>query len=111
MGKLKARLHRFLMGVEGSQALVTAAPPVPIREIMRRFWPYARPYRRWLWLSLLFIALVPAIDTATIWMFKLVVDDVLVPQDFGFLLWIALAYFGLTLLSGVVSFCDDYLST
>jgi len=111
MGRLRSRIHRFLMGMEGAQALVAAAPPVPIREIFRRFWPYARPYRRWLWLILLFIALVPAIDTAMIWMFKLVVDEVLVPLDFGPLLWLVLAYLGLTLLNGFVSFWDAYLST
>ena len=46
-----------------------------------------------------------------IWMFKLVVDDVLVPRDFGPLPWIALAYLGLTLLAGALSFLDDYVST
>ena len=30
-----------------SQALVAAAPVVPVREIFRRFWPDARPYRAW----------------------------------------------------------------
>jgi hypothetical protein len=66
-----------------SQALVAAAPPVSVREIFRRFWPYARPYRRWLVVGLTLIAAVPAVDTAMIWMFKLVVDEVLVPQTFG----------------------------
>jgi ATP-binding cassette, subfamily B, bacterial len=81
-----------------------------VREIFRRFWPYARPYRRWLALSLLLIALVPLIDTAMIWMFKVVVDQVLVPQDFGPFIWIAGAYVGLTLLAGVIGFFDDYLA-
>ena len=81
-----------------------------MREIFRRFWPYARPYRRWLALSLLLIALVPLIDTAMIWMFKLVVDEVLVPQDFGPFVWIAGAYVALTLLAGVLGFFDDYLA-
>ena len=94
-----------------SEALVAASPEVSIREIFRRFWPYARPYRKWIALSLVLIAIVPAIDTVTIWMFKLVVDHVLVPQDFGPFVWIASAYVGLTLLSGIVSFFDEYLST
>ena len=94
-----------------SQALVAAAPPVSVREIFRRFWPYARPYRRWIAVGLVLIAVVPAIDTAMIWMFKLVVDDVLVPQSFGPLPWIALAYLALTLLDGIFSFLDDYVST
>ncbi|HET9121106.1 MAG TPA: ABC transporter ATP-binding protein [Solirubrobacterales bacterium] len=81
-----------------------------MREIFRRFWPYARPYRRWLVLSLVLIAVVPLIDTAMIWMFKVVVDQVLVPQDFGPFVWIAGAYVGLTLLAGVLGFFDDYLA-
>ena len=111
MGRLHARIRRFLTVTGGGQALVAAAPPVPIREIFRRFWPYARPYRGWFMLTLVFIALVSAVDTAMIWMFKLVVDEVLVPLDFGPLLWIALAYLGLTLLDGLIPFCDDYLSS
>lgn len=81
-----------------------------MREIFRRFWPYARPYRRWLALSLLLIALVPLIDAAMIWMFKLVVDDVLVPHDFGPFLWIAGAYVALTIVAGVLGFADEYLA-
>jgi ATP-binding cassette subfamily B protein len=96
--------------VEEDGGFVAAAPAVPVREILRRFWPYARPYRRWLPLTLLFVALGPAIEAATIWMYKILVDDVLVPQDFGLLIWVVLAYVGLTLAEGIVTFCDDLLS-
>src|SRR3954452_255831 len=44
-------------------------------------------------------------------MFKVVVDQVLVPHDFGPLWWVALAYLGLTLVAGVASFLDEYVST
>jgi ATP-binding cassette, subfamily B, bacterial len=106
----RERIRRLLVPVASGQEVVAAAPPVPIRDIFKRFWPYAKPYRKWLLVALVLIALVPAIDTATIWMFKLVVDEVLVPRDFGPFVWIALAYLGLTLLGGVVGFFDDYLS-
>jgi subfamily B ATP-binding cassette protein MsbA len=43
-------------------------------------------------------------------MYKILVDEVLVPRDFGLLWWVVLAYLGLTLAEGVVSFCDEYLS-
>jgi ATP-binding cassette, subfamily B, bacterial len=82
-----------------------------VREIFRRFWPYARPYRRWLALSLVLIVLVPLLDTVAIWMFKVVIDEVLVPQEFGPFVWIAAAYLGLTLLAGMLGFCDEYLAT
>jgi ABC-type multidrug transport system fused ATPase/permease subunit len=108
--QLLAGVRGLLMGVEEGEGLVTAAPAVPVREIFRRFWPYARPYRRWLPLILLLVALGPAIEAATIWMYKVLVDEVLVPQEFGLLLWVLLAYVGLTLADGVVRFCDEYLS-
>src|SRR3954453_23438459 len=108
---LRATARTFFIPALDSQALVAAAPPVPIREIFRRFWPYARPFRRWLVVGLLLIAAVPAVDTAMIWMFKLVVDEVLVPETFGPLVWIALAYLGLTLLAGTLSFFDEYVSS
>jgi ATP-binding cassette subfamily B protein len=110
VAKLKEQVRRLLAGVEEDGGIVAAAPAVPVREIFRRFWPYARPYRRWLPLTLLFVALGPAIGAATIWMYKILVDEVLVPQDFGLLVWVVLAYVGLTLAEGIVTFCDDYLS-
>jgi ATP-binding cassette subfamily B protein len=102
---------RLFVARSDGPGLVAHAPTVPIREIVRRFWPYARPYRRYLWLALLLIMLVPVVETAQIWLFKLVVDDVLVPRDFGPFVWIAAAYIGLTLLAGLLTFGDDYVST
>ncbi|MGH2614873.1 MAG: ABC transporter ATP-binding protein [Thermomicrobiales bacterium] len=100
----------FTQPDDDEEAAVTAAPSVPLREIIRRFWPDARPYRRWLPLLLLFVALGPALDTAAIWLYKLLIDEVLVPRDFGFFPQIALAYLALTLLGGLISFGDDVLS-
>ena len=94
---------------EGSD-IVEAAPAISPLEIFRRFWPYARPYRKWLFVTLIFVALSPAVEAATIWMYKILIDEILVPQEFGLLGWVILAYFGLTLLSGAVGFVDDYLS-
>src|SRR3954449_8220977 len=111
MTGIRDRLRALVSVTGGDGGVVAAAPPVPVREIFRRFWPYARPYRRWLWVTAVFIVVMPAIETATIWLFKVVVDDVLVPRDFGPFVWIALGYVGLTLLGGLVSFADDYLST
>jgi ATP-binding cassette, subfamily B, bacterial len=109
--RLRDRLSGLLVAETGDDdGIVDAAPPVPLRDIFRRFWPYARPYRRWLLVSLVFVILTPAIDTAMIWMFQLVVDEVLVPRDFGAFPPIAAAYLGLTLVAGIVAFCDDYVS-
>jgi ABC-type multidrug transport system fused ATPase/permease subunit len=102
---------RALLVPSGDGALVSEAPPVPVREIFRRFWPDARPYRRWIPVGLLLIALGAAIETAEIWMFKLVVDEVLVPGELGPLVWIVALYIGFTIAGGLISFGDDYLAT
>ena len=95
---------------EEEGGFVAAAPVMQLREIFQRFWPYARPYRRWLPLIVLFAALGSALAAATIWIYKVLIDEVLVPRDFGLLLWVVLAYLGLTLAAGVVSFGEVYLS-
>ncbi len=103
-------IRRLLAGLDEEKGFVDAAPAIPVREVFARFWPFARPYRRYMPLLLLFAALGPAIEAATIWMYKILVDDVLVPQNFGLLVWVVLAYAGLSLAEGVVGFCDEYLS-
>jgi ATP-binding cassette subfamily B protein len=108
--RLLAGVRGLLRGTEESEGLVAAAPAVPVGEVLRRFWPYARPYRHWMPVILLLAALGPAIEAATIWMYKILVDEVLVPREFGLLVWVVLAYIALTLAEGFVTFCDDYLS-
>ena len=110
MNRLRDRM-RSLLVPSGEGALVAAAPPVPVREIFRRFWPDARPYRRWIPVVLVLITLGAAIETAEIWMFKLVVDEVLVPGELEPLVWIVALYIGLTIADGLVGFGDDYLAT
>src|SRR3712207_148743 len=68
--------------------------------------PYTTLFRS----ILLFAALGPAIEAATIWMYKILVDEDLVPRDFGLLVWVVLAYAGLSIAEGIVGFCDEYLS-
>ena len=108
--RLRQRIAETLSPGTDAAPVVGAAPVVSVREIFRRFWPDARPYRRWLLLGLVFIAAVPAIATVEIWLFKLLVDEVLVPRELEPLLWIAAAYVGLTILGGLVSFADEYLA-
>ncbi len=50
------------------------APALPVREIFKRFWPHARPYRRRLPPVLLLVAPGPAVEAAVIRMYKLLVD-------------------------------------
>src|SRR4051794_18912175 len=106
-----ARLRALFVADDGAAAPVDHAPPLTVRTIVRRFWPYARPERRWLPLLVVLMVLSPAIEAAGIWLFKFVVDDVLVPGNFSLLGPIVLAYLGLTLADGAISFCQRVLST
>src|SRR5918995_3013809 len=91
--------------------MVAHAPALPAREVVRRFWPDARPFRRWLPLALALIAAGVAVETAEIFLFKLVVDEVLVPGELAPLLPIGAACVGLLLLGGAIALADDLLNT
>ncbi|RKT17203.1 ABC-type multidrug transport system fused ATPase/permease subunit [Streptomyces sp. 1114.5] len=107
---------RRLMAVDGSDGdgrvdqVVEPAPAVPLRRVFGRFWPYTRGGRRWLVLLLGFVLLGPVVDAAAIWLFKVVVDDVLVPRNLGLFLPVALGYAGLTLMAGGLRFADETTS-
>ncbi len=90
--------------------LISKSPPVPVREIFRRFWPYVRSYRIWIIISLLLIALQPLVQSATIWLMQVFIDQVLVDKDLGPLKWLISAYVGLAVLRGVLYFSGTYLS-
>jgi ABC-type multidrug transport system fused ATPase/permease subunit len=107
----RALARRLVTVADAPGGVVEHAPPVALRALLRRFWPYARPYRGWLALLLALIAAAAAIDTVVVWLFKLVVDRVMVPGDFGAFAPLAGAFLGLTALGGAVSFLDDWLST
>jgi ATP-binding cassette, subfamily B, bacterial len=87
--------------------------PVPAlhpQDIFRRFWPDVRPFRVWLVIGLILVAVAPLLDTATIWLYKLLIDDVLVVRRFSAFGRIALAYGTITVVAGAVEFADGYLA-
>jgi len=106
-----SKLKDLLIPRPEGPEIVAAAPKVSLREVFRRFWPDARPYRRWIPVLVALIGVGTLIATAEIWLFKLIVDDVLVTGDLSPMVWIVAAYVGLTLLGGLVGFGDEYLST
>ncbi|MFJ8350505.1 ABC transporter ATP-binding protein [Streptomyces sp. NPDC094153] len=103
-------LSRLLSVGADQEGVVTAAPPLPLREVFRRFWPYTRGRRGWLAPLLLLSTTGPLVDAAELWLFKILVDEVLVPRDLRPFIWIAPTYVGLILLSGVFGFADDVTS-
>jgi ATP-binding cassette, subfamily B, bacterial len=84
---------------------------VTLRAIFLRFWPLTKPLRSRLYVTLVLVVVAPVLSTAGIGMFKILVDRVVVPHNFRLFPLIALAYLGLTLAQGAVSFVDQYLST
>ena len=88
----------------GADGLVDEVPAASVREIFRRFWPDARPFWKWMWLSLVLIVLAPLLDAAAILLFKVLVDDVLTPRNFAVFPAVAAAYVGITIIAGAVGF-------
>ncbi|MFJ8200918.1 ABC transporter ATP-binding protein [Streptomyces sp. NPDC096152] len=102
---------RHPLSVRGDgDAVVAAAPPLSPREVFGRFWTYTRGRRSWLVPLVLFSLAGPLIDAAELWLFKTVVDEVLVPRDLRPFFWIAPAYLGLVVGSGLLGFADDVTS-
>jgi ATP-binding cassette, subfamily B, bacterial len=111
MRSLLDRLSTAFAPAEDDDRVVAAAPAVPLSEIVRRFWPLARPLRRPFVAGVLLAALLPAVEAAEIWLFKLIVDDVLVAQALGPLAVLVPVMIGLALLGAVLSFGDEYAAT
>ncbi|MDT7775658.1 MAG: ATP-binding cassette, subfamily bacterial [Pseudonocardiales bacterium] len=93
-----------------AEPTVAAAPTLTVRRIVRRFWPQLRPYRWWLLLALLVIALGQGLDAGAIWLFQILVDDVLTPPNPSLFGEVAAGYAGITVALGLVTFADQYLA-
>ncbi|AXI76402.1 ABC transporter ATP-binding protein [Peterkaempfera bronchialis] len=90
---------------------VELAPAVPAREVFRRFWPWVRPDRRWLPVSTALMVAGSAGEVASVWLFKNLIDDVLVPRRFGAFWPLAGAMVGTALLSALLTFLGQYSAT
>ena len=88
-----------------------APPAASLLVVVRRFWPHLRPFLRPAAVVLAASLVTPAVEAAAVWLFKTLVDGVLVPRDLHALAPLALAYLGLTVAGGAVGFIGGYLST
>jgi ABC-type multidrug transport system fused ATPase/permease subunit len=102
------RVRRLFVGSEGD-AIVAAAPLLPMVRIWRWVWPYVRPFRFTLGASVLLLMAVPLIEAGRLYMLKVMVDEVLVPEDLGPFVWVAAVTVGLTLLLGVTNYFASYV--
>ena len=61
-------------------------------------------------MSLLLTGAVPALTTASLYLYKVLVDDVLTPHDFRLFIPVAALYLAITVVQGVVTWIDEYLT-
>jgi ATP-binding cassette subfamily B protein/subfamily B ATP-binding cassette protein MsbA len=99
-----------LLPVVSASGLVDTAPTVRIREIVRRFWPDTRGFRVRLVFGLALVGVPPALAAVGIWLFKILIDDVLTTRDVQRFPLVAAAFFAVTVVEGVVGFVDEYLT-
>jgi ATP-binding cassette, subfamily B, bacterial len=90
---------------------VEAAPAVPPAEIFRRFWPWVRPDRYWLAAGTVLLAAGAAGDVVALWLFKDLIDDVLVPRRLLEFWPLAGAMAGVALAAALLRFLGDYTAT
>jgi ATP-binding cassette, subfamily B, bacterial len=97
-------------GLATAENTADAAPEMPVRDIFRRFWPDTRGLRGRMVLGLLLVMLAPASSGAQIWLFKVLIDDVLTPRNSGAFPLLAAGYAGVAVVGGAVSFASGYLA-
>ena len=90
---------------------VAVAPAVAVADIFRRFWPYVRPDWPWLPVSVGLLITGSATEVASIWLFKNLIDEVLVPHQFSRFLPLALTMVLLASAGALVTFAGNYLAT
>jgi ABC-type multidrug transport system fused ATPase/permease subunit len=90
--------------------LLPEAPHLTVRQIFRRFWPHTAGFRGRFALGLFLSALSPLAIAASLWLFKILIDDVLTPQDYALLPWVIGAYLVISVVGGVIDYFDSYVS-
>ena len=80
------------------------------RDLLRRVFSYARPYRWLLALILLAIIITSLIDLIPPLLYRALIDNVIPNRDFHRLNLLALAMIGIPIISGVIGVGERYLS-
>lgn len=78
--------------------------------LLRRFLPLLRPYRGQATLALLFVLWRPALNTAKVWLLKIVIDDVVRGQRLGLLPAICATYLAIAALKGLLVYTGGILT-
>ncbi|MBV2156447.1 ABC transporter ATP-binding protein [Kitasatospora sp. SUK 42] len=94
-----------------AQGPVADSPAIPVGELLRRFWPWVRPDVRWLPLSAVLLVLGAFGEVVSVWLFKDLIDDVLVPREFADFWPLAGAMLGAAVAAALLTFAGTYTST
>lgn len=86
-------------------------PHRTVPELFRRFWPDARPLRGALVVLALGSVASPALEAVAVWLFKRVVDEVLVPHRLAPLVPLGLLLLAVTVADGGLGYLDRTVST
>ncbi len=78
--------------------------------LLRRFLPLLRPYRGQVALALLFVLWRPVLNTAKVWLLKIVIDDVVRGQRLGLLPIICATYLAIAALKGLLVYTGGILT-
>ncbi|MFD5463922.1 ABC transporter ATP-binding protein [Kitasatospora sp. NPDC127059] len=93
------------------QGPVADSPDIPLRELFRRFWPWVRPDVRWLPFSAALLVLGAFGEVVSVWLFKDLIDEVLVPRRFGDFWLLAGLMLGAAVVAGLFTYAGTYTST
>jgi ABC-type multidrug transport system fused ATPase/permease subunit len=77
--------------------------------LYRRLLPFLQPYRGWLAVMFAATLIRPALNTAKVWLLKVLIDDALRVRQPALVLLVCGGYLGITFVKGLASYLDDYL--
>ncbi len=98
-------------GASAAQGPIASSPTVPLREAVRRFWPWVRPDARWLPCSGGLLVLGAFGEVVSVWLFKDLIDDVLVPRHFAAFWPLATAMVAVAVVAALLTFAGSYTTT
>ncbi|MGK4579507.1 ABC transporter ATP-binding protein [Kitasatospora sp. HPMI-4] len=90
---------------------VAAAPSVRAREAFRRFWPWVRQDRLWLPAVVLLLLTGSFGEVVSVWLFKDLIDQVLVPRRFSAFWLPAGVMAATTVVSALLIYAGNYTLT
>ncbi|MFE4518646.1 ABC transporter ATP-binding protein, partial [Kitasatospora sp. NPDC056783] len=93
------------------QGPVADSPLIPLRELFHRFWPWVRPDVRWLPVSGVLLVLGAFGEVVSVWLFKDLIDDVLVPRRFADFWPLAGLMLGASATAALFTYAGTYTST